>query len=251
MGTKVSSGTRVSVSYSQILTSRDGVIAPSYTISAPVDDLLRLARSSSEDDNGFRARVEERYGTAAIDALRGDHLVASARAIERACSALDERRLELPSALARALRDVTFIDDRSATIPENNLLALATWALIMIIQRERVRLTTCPSCNTPWLAPLDGSVFCARPAPGHTRSCHDVQKEKELHERPEYAAYRREYKRIAAAARRGSIDRDDVNTWRTDNNSHAWKTFDDWKNVKQRRPHRTTKKEVRQQSPAD
>ena len=153
-------------------------------------------------------------------------------ALENAVRNAQQGRIDIESPLlARSLASVDFGggEQGGAGIPDDDLLALAAWSLIMLVIRGRFHLVTCPICAAPWLAPDDRNPYCTRPAPGRSRrSCRDVNRERELHDEPAYALYRREYKRITESVRRGALSQDDADAWRRVNNHEMWKPFNDW-----------------------
>jgi Zn-finger nucleic acid-binding protein len=96
------------------------------------------------------------------------------------------------------------------------------------LRRQSLKLVTCPMCKGKWLGSPSGSRYCQRIAPDQSRDCRTLAKEKRQAGDRVYAAYRREYKRIQEAHRRGKVDTLDLLAWRKENGPASWAPFQSW-----------------------
>src|SRR5437870_3492797 len=111
-----------------------------FPLTAPLDDVLGLLRRGGADA-AYMEYLGERYGAAAVAHLEAAGSRTQARLVERAARSVATGRLEIPPQLAQNLATVRFhFDDRSAELPHDDVLALAMWAIVMIVIRERVRV---------------------------------------------------------------------------------------------------------------
>jgi hypothetical protein len=62
-----------------------------------------------------------------------------------------------------------------------------------------------------------------------SKDCRTLDYEKRLAGDVAYRAYRREYKRLTEAQRRGSLDIVELMRWREQNSPAKWLPFDEWK----------------------
>lgn len=213
---------RGTIAYRQVTVSTGHGEDLRLPLAAPINDLLALDRGTE-----YFTYIHNRYGDAFAGA-RGytGHSLDAPRAFRHAADLAAKGRIA--AAVAEHLEHVEFAGDGSvAHIPD--LPSLAAWCLVELVRRTPLVLKTCPTCKTPWIDTKGGSRYCERPAPGQSRDCRTLAKEKRLAGDSEYRAYRREYKRLHEAFQRGSITAEDVVGWRRDNGPKHWQPFDVWK----------------------
>lgn len=215
----------------RIRTIENGMPIGPVRFTAPIDDLLGLARRGSEG-KAYLEILERRYGRRAVEQLEALGPPTVLRAVEVAAGAAVNKRIALPPLLARKLAEVEIsLGDVPSVLPDDDLVALVAFTLLVTaIDGRDFSLVTCPKCGAPWVGPVDEPDYCLRPAPGGlARSCRVVHNEERLLDRDTYAAYRREYKRITEALRRGSISREDAVAWRDENAEDFWLPFEEWR----------------------
>jgi Family of unknown function (DUF6076) len=219
------SAMQVSVSYRQVVLRDPGRDASwQLPLAAPVNDLLGLAISPDAEVGGYLIYLMKKYEGFGMHGLGGAQQALAA--FDRAAVAAAKRRLS--PELAPYLERIKFsISPGTDDVPD--FVALAAWSLLESLRRQSLALITCPRCKRPWFGAPKGPRHCQRPAPGQSRDCRTLEKERRLASNPAYRAYRREYKRLEEAARRGSVTFEDFIEWRTANRAHAWRPFDEWK----------------------
>jgi Zn-finger nucleic acid-binding protein len=220
------------VAYRQIVLRDNGQVLR-LPLTAPVNDLLGQLRSTSQGDETDIFRwVLHRYvplfgrlGEAVERDVQETFLNAAKKATKGTIAA----------ELAPHLERLRFAPDGSvAEIPD--LAALAAWSLLEAVRRQPLELRSCPICKGRWLARPDESKYCQRVAPGQVdKDCRTLAKEKRLAGDTAYRAYRREYKRLSEASRRGAIDVPTWIAWRNENGPSKWAPFDEWKARRKRR----------------
>ena len=219
------------VSYRQLVISPNGERWP-YPLTAPVNDLLGLfvpernrpARTRASDTYWLRLRYQP--------FVAKDELISDARKTgvwaDFLNAATSATRGHVAAQIASYLERLTFKADGSVDVPD--FPAFAAWSLLEAVRRQPLKLFTCPNCKGKWLGAPDESKFCQRLAPGQpSKTCRELDYERGLAGRPGYAAYRREYKRLTEANRRGAIELPELLQWRQENAANAWLPFEDWK----------------------
>ena len=207
----------------QLVLKRSGVVVLEVPIAAPINDVLGLA----DDDEEYTTWLVIRYG-----GTFGSPLLDEARkaGVQRQLltAAVTAQSGHLSNQLGVFFERLRFLPRDGAEVPD--LVSLAAWSLYESLRRKPLELADCKNCKRPWLTTPGGPKFCQRQAPGQSRDCRTLAKERRLAGDTKYRAYRREYKRIAEAARRGgSISALDFIHWRTDNGPAGWQPFDLWK----------------------
>jgi hypothetical protein len=207
------------VAYRQLVLSEKGKERSRLPLTAPVNDLLGQLRPDPLSAVYLAERYPEfvptsqpravllAFETAARDAVKGRVSAAVAPHLERLRLAPDG-----------TVRDVP------------DFAALAAWSLLESVRRQPLKLFTCPTCKGKWLGLPDGSKYCQRLAPGQvSKDCRTLDYERRLAGDSAYRGYRREYKRLSEAQRRGSLDMLELVRWRDQNGPANWLPFDQWK----------------------
>ena len=137
---------------------------------------------------------------------------------------------QLSGELSPMLERVTFRPGkRPDSVPDGDLPVLAAWCLDQTLRRAEIEIRNCESCRVPFIT-SSGSAFCDRPAPGHTRSCRDIQKEARFLETQ--GDYRRLYKTLHERKRRGKLPKQVFNLWVQDNQpgeaGKDWQPLYEW-----------------------
>jgi hypothetical protein len=214
------------VAYRQlVLRSRNGEEKLRVPLVAPVNDLLGQLRPG-----GLPALyLSDRYsGTVG--------LVHQPRGVQHAflAAARHATKGRIAAEVAAHLERLRFAPDGGvADVPD--FAALAAWSLLEAVRRQPLKLFTCPTCKGKWLgAPDEASKYCQRVAPGQpTKDCRTLAYERRVAGDVSYGAYRREYKRITEAQRRGSLDLVEMYRWREGNGPASWVPFDEWKTTQE------------------
>lgn len=173
-------------------------------------------------DGEFRERDE-----AIGDSLREWAAKTTPHFLEAVRVAEDAR---VPSVLAPELQRVRYRRGY-VEVPEGDLPALATRALLEAVRSRPVVVRDCPLCRRPWIT-TRGQEYCLRPAPGYTRACREIAKEARFLANPDVRDYRREYKRLHELKRRGTISMAELNAWRQGNEPSAWAPYTQWLETK-------------------
>jgi hypothetical protein len=208
------------VTYRQLVLSDNGEVLR-LPLTAPVNDLLGLLRG----DETYLAWVLVRYsafGKPLGEGSRPEGRQAFLKAAKAATTGHVSRDI------ATQTERVRFAPDGTADVPD--FTALAAWSLLEAVRRQPLKLRTCAQCKRQWLARPDESLYCQRVAPGQVRmDCRTFAKERRLAGDNAYRRYRREYKRLSEAQRRGSIEIRELVNWREQNGPADWLPFDEWK----------------------
>jgi hypothetical protein len=211
------------VAYRQLVL-RDNGETLRLPLAAPVNDLIGQLRPSTD---GYVAYLVDRYQPLAgpgsrpfwSDAAEGAAFLDAAQ---------DATKGKLSSSIAPHLERLRFTDDGSVAVPD--LAALAAWSLLESVRRQRLKLFTCLNCKGKWLGTPGGSRYCQRLAPGQvSKDCRTLAYEKRVAGDKQYGRYRREYKRLTEAQRRGTLDATELMRWRDENSPASWLPFDEWK----------------------
>jgi len=112
-----------------------------------------------------------------------------------------------------------------------DLPTLATWALEQLLHRRRIAVCGCQLCWRPWIVPERyPQVFCQRPRPGRSQSCHESARERAWGKAN--APWRREYKKLHERVRTDTLSDELFTAWKSENNAASWVPFDDWMSKK-------------------
>ena len=220
------------VAYRQLVLRDNGEVLR-LPLTAPINDLLGQLRPSAR---GHEADIlpwlSERYrGFRGLEE-GGRHEVQQAFL----AAARKATKGQLAPEVARHLERLRFNADGSVEV--GDFAALAAWSLIEAVRRQSLELRTCAQCKGRWLAAPTEPNYCQRVAPGQvTRDCRTLARERRLAGDARYRAYRREYKRLAEAQRRGAIDVRDVVKWREENGPKRWLPFDQWNQQREEADH--------------
>jgi Zn-finger nucleic acid-binding protein len=194
-------------------------------ITAPINDLVGQLRSSAHE--GYLPYLFDRYK--AFGGQRGFLGDARERNVQEEflTAAKSAVKGEVSTLIAPHLERLRFASDGSVDVPD--FAALAAWSLLEAVRRQELKLFTCPICKGKWLGAPDGPKYCQRVAPGQvSKDCRTLAYEKRLAGDKEYRRYRREYKRLTEAFRRGSLDVKDLIAWRDENGPASFTPFDEW-----------------------
>jgi len=216
------------VAYRQLVLSEKDIEKLRLPLVAPINDLIGQLRPK-EGDEPYVPYLFERYQPlGGRQGILGD---AQKRVVQTAFldAALGATKGQLSEHVAPYLARLKFAPDGIVDVPD--FTALAAWSLLESVRRLRLELRTCPTCKGKWLAsPEDLSRYCQRLAPGQvSKDCRTLDYEKRLAGDVAYSAYRREYKRLTEAQRRGSLDIKELMRWREQNGPAQWLPFDEWK----------------------
>ena len=212
----------------QIVLARGGVEVLQVPLAAPINDVLGLAVSSEEYSVWLVTRYGPVFGSPLLEEVQGKKAQV---ALDLGARSAKDGRLD--KELGPYLERLRFLPRDGVEVPD--LVSLAAWSLYEAMRRKPLELVLCKNCKRPWLTTPGGPKFCQRQAPGQSRDCRTLAKERRLAGDTKYRAYRREYKRVSEAARRGgAITALDFVHWRTDNGPAAWQPFDLWKSKRKK-----------------
>jgi hypothetical protein len=218
------------------------------SVGKPLNDFLGL-----RDEEPYLAWIEAQWGELApsresiaeLLELRAELANVAAEATDR-LGRIEGGYIDY-TRLAPLLSKVTYY---AGDIDVPSLEVLAAWALVREIERGAELLVYCPTCGHPWFArrskrdnelleregaigdePLITAYNCARPAPGLTMTCAQL----DAHDRfaREREDWNREYRKVMARKVRGTVSEDDFRAWKAVSNPGArgkdWIPFDEWK----------------------
>jgi hypothetical protein len=210
------------VAYRQLVLTEKGEEKLRLPLTAPVNDMLGWLATPTSLRN-YVTYMGARYGGLGLGRLRMEHAAGFLDAAKAATKG------HLSADIAEHVGRLRFAPDGTvAAVPD--FPALAAWSLMEAVRRQELRLLTCPTCKRKWLASSsEKSRYCQRWAPGQTRDCRTLEYERHVAGDAAYSAYRREYKRLAEAERRGSVEGYAVRQWRAQNSATDWQPFEEWK----------------------
>lgn len=217
------------VSYRQLVL-RDNGETLRLPLTAPVNDLLgQLRPSAKRVETDYLPWITVRYQ--AFGDRCGVLGEARKRDVQQTFlkAAKEAARGYVSADVAPYLERLRFAPDGTVDdVPD--FAALAAWSLLESVRRQPLELRTCPQCKGRWLARPDESQYCQRVAPGQVgKDCRTLNREKRLAGDSRYRAYRKEYKRLDEAFRRGAINVHELIAWRQQNGPAEWLPFDKWK----------------------
>jgi len=226
---------------SLVLSDTKGVVAR-VGLEDPVNDVLGLLREDGVDGGVVRhwARYGRFWGPITIDpndTERTDRILAALEAVTSSQApatfeggARAAQRGHLDPAIAEHLAQVRYRPGSDPDeLPDHDFVALTAWALDQVMRRYQFTVRKCRMCKAPWIATARAPRECERPAPGQYRSCREEARRRRLAGKTGYGAYRREYKRIEQARRRGTVAEEDWQQWKHLNTPDSWTPFDNWK----------------------
>jgi Family of unknown function (DUF6076) len=127
------------------------------------------------------------------------------------------------------------VRQRSTNVVEvPSLLELAVFALHLLLQQHGYVVRDCAECGFPWLTQRrDGPRYCYRPAFGRSETCAQLHAHERFAEKRD--RWNKEYRRISARKRRGTVKPEEWSAWRDDKVGSAgapdgfWVPFDLWR----------------------
>jgi hypothetical protein len=202
------------------------------SIAKPINDVLGFRNDDRYADwlgKDWQELAPSRREAATYARLR-DELATIAAAASKEGGTLDMAQL------APFLSRVKYY---AGAIEVPSLAVLAAWALEREVQRRVDWLSDCPICHRPWYtrprtlasALAEPNRYCARPAPGLTVTCAQLEAtDRFARERSEWS---KEYRKVMARKLRGTVSRSDFEAWKAVSNpgkrSEDWTPFDEWK----------------------
>jgi hypothetical protein len=228
-----------------------------HSISKPLNDLMGL-----RDDDRYVDWLQHEWGELAPSRATVRKLLGPAKSGDAEASLCDDLAAIAGVAttpggtldvvrLAPLLAQVRRYPD-AVEVP--SLAVLAAWSLEREVERRTDVLVTCPSCERPWFARPYAQVDlaaalevgmrpCARPAPGLTLTCAQLDaSDRFARERSEWS---KEYRKVMARKIRGTVSQAEFRAWKAvskpGKRGEDWIPFDEWKEKQGWLDHRPAK----------